>query len=110
MRGETVYRSAFTGPGSDDAHGNSADSWGSDAAIHGCMFAPGSDQEPFEAGRNAVVSTPTLYAPAGTVAGPRDRITVRGKAYEVVGYPGDWRWPVDNRGAGVVIALRRVEG
>jgi hypothetical protein len=110
VRGETVLIASFDAAGSADAHGNTSGSWDEAVAVPGCLFAPGSSEEPFEAGRNAVVSTPTVYAPPGTTVSARDRVTVRGNDYEVIGDPGDWRWPTDNRGAGVVIPLRRVSG
>jgi hypothetical protein len=98
-------------PGPKNAHGNRTDAWHPpvDLLVHG-WAPPSADTAPFEAGRSPVVRDLDLYAPAGTVAAPKDRITVLGDAYLVVGHPGDfthgpWQWK-----AGVRIHLKRAEG
>lgn len=97
--------------GAEDAHGNPRDAWlpAVDVPVHG-WATPGSDKEPFEPGRNAVLRDLDVYAPAGTVVAPKDHVTVDGVLYDVVGHPedytkGPWQWA-----AGVRINLKRTEG
>jgi hypothetical protein len=49
-----------------------------------------SSVEADELGRRAVVTGKTVFAPAGTVVGPHDRVTRDGLVYEVLGEPADW--------------------
>lgn len=106
----TVQLESWTG-GGFDSHGNPVDTWAPPVGVpvHG-WATPGSDTETAAGYRTAVERDLDVYAPAGTVVGPRDRMTVDGLRYEVVGYVedythGPWQWP-----AGVRINLRRVEG
>lgn len=105
----TVLREAWSPTA--DAHGNEADGWAApvSVAVHG-WSPPSADVEPFEPGRDPVERDLDVYAPAGTVGGPRDRWTVGGVAYDAVGYPedfshGPWDWA-----AGVRVSLKRAEG
>lgn len=97
--------------GAEDAHGNPVVGYAPavDVLVHG-WAPPSGNTEPFEAGRNAVLRDLDIYAPAGTVMAPRDRVTVAGVVHEVVGYvedftTGPWQWA-----AGVRISAKRVEG
>jgi hypothetical protein len=105
-----VQRLAYVA-GAVDAHGNDIDSWADpvDVAVHGWV-PPAADEEPAEAGRSPVLRDLDAYAPAGTVVAPKDRMTVDGVLYDVVGHVedfthGPWQWA-----AGVRINLKRVEG
>lgn len=71
--------------------------------VEGCLFAPGPSAEPGFA-NNQVETDGTIYAPAGVLVRPTDRIRVRGLLYSVVGEPMDWGR------SGVVIVLRRQTG
>lgn len=106
----TVKRSAFTA-GATDSYGNPVESWvtATDVAVHG-WAPPSADVEPFEQGRNAVVRDLDLYAPAGTVGGPRDRWTVAGTVFEQVGHVEDFSHGPFGFSGGVRINLKRVEG
>lgn len=106
----TILHEAFV-DGTEDAHGNVSSGWADPVPlrVHG-WATPGSDQEPFEVGRNAVLRDLDVYAPGGTVVAPRDRLTIDGVLYEVVGYvedytKGPWQW-----NAGVRINCNRSEG
>lgn len=96
----------------EDSRGNAIDRWLPPVAleVHG-WATPASDQETFEPGRNAVERDLDLYAPGGTSASPRDRITIPGEGlFQVVGRhqdftKGPWQW-----NAGVRINLKRTEG
>lgn len=78
--------------------------------IPGCGVDPGGSNEPLQDGRGAVVTTPTIYAPAGADVHADDRLTVRGTTYAVDGTPAVWRNPVTGWAPGVVIKLKDVEG
>lgn len=106
----TVQRQTFV-PGQLDAHGNVRDTWAAPVSVpvHG-WAPPRADEEPAEAGRDAVVRDLDVYAPPGTVVAPRDRMAVAGVLYDVVGWAedfthGPWQWA-----AGIRIHLTRVEG
>jgi len=104
---EFVQREPFIA-GATDAHGNAKDSWGPAVEVGIYAFDPGSSSEPRE-GMARVITAPTMYVPDGAVFDPRDRVTARGKRYEVEGDTEQWRHPDGNR-PGNVIPLRRVEG
>lgn len=95
--------------GSADAHGNSAPSWAAGVAVPGCGFDPGGTEEPFGEGRAVVVVTqPKVFMPSGTAITARDRVTVRGVTYQVVGDPADWVNPFTGRAFGLQVNLERV--
>lgn len=79
-------------------------------SIEGCGFDPGGSSEPTQDARNAVVTKPTVYAPAGVDVVAGDRIVVRGVTYAVEGTPADWRHPMTGWRPGLVINLKGVEG
>lgn len=95
--------------GVEDAHGDPVDAWLPAQSVGVYAFDPGSSSEPREAGRDRVIVQPTVYMPAGTVFGDRDRVTARGKPYDVEGETREWRHP-DGRQLGNVVTLRRTEG
>lgn len=78
--------------------------------IPGCGFNPGQSSEPVQDARNAVVTQPEVYAPAGSDVLPGDRLVVRGVTYEVDGRPADYRSPFTGWTPGLVIALKEVQG
>lgn len=104
---EYVQREAFIA-GSTDAHGNPSESWAPAVEVGIYAFDPGSTSEPREGGDRVIVE-PTIYAPSAALFGARDRVTARGKTYEVEGETREWRHPVGFR-PGNVLTLRRVEG
>ena len=79
--------------------------------IAGALFAPGGSMEPVEAGRDPLVTVPTLYFPGAwpdIVA--TDRIRVRGHVFAVTGVPADWRPARDSGPGGLVVSLTDPEG
>lgn len=80
-----------------------------DSTIDDCGFDPGGSLELVQ-GQELVTTTPTIYAPSGTVVNPLDQITVRGQIYDVDGGSNDWRSPLTGWTPGVVIKLKRVTG
>lgn len=97
-------------PGAEDAHGNEVDAWkpGVDLGIY--AFNPGGTSEPIIPGHDRVISVPTIYVPSDAVVGAHDRVTVRGKRYEVDGDDRDWRNPYDSTMNGLSIELKAVTG
>jgi len=106
---ETVLREAFTA-GTADPYGNPLESWGTPQSVGIYAFNPGTTAEPFLPGHDRVITLPTIYAPTGTVFGARDRVTVRGVKYEVVGVVLDYRNPYDSSMDGVQVNLEAVTG
>jgi hypothetical protein len=94
-----------------DAHGNPTATWdanGIDYPVYG-WSPPSADTETL-GGREAVTRALDLLVPPGFPAGPRDRVSVDGVLYDVVGYPedfdhGPFRWT-----PGLRVNLRRTEG
>lgn len=105
----TVHRYA---PGPPDRHGNPVPAWDAGVPVPGCVLAPQTGSEPVEAGRDAVITTATLYAPPGTAIGAQDHVTTSdGTLWDVDGPPQVWdRNPFTRSPGGVAAALRRVEG
>lgn len=106
----TIQHIPHTGSGTD-AHGNPVDTYGTpvDVAVHG-WAPPTADQEPFEAGRSAVVRDLDVYLPDGSMFRPKDRASVAGVLYEVVGHPEDYTTGPFRWAAGWRLNLKRVEG
>ena len=94
-----------------DAHNNAVDAWAAPAPLQVHAVAPGASVEAVRAGRDVSAVLWTVYAPAGTVVGSRDRIMWQGVEYAVQGQPDDWtHGPWVNPTAGVTIELAAWEG
>lgn len=110
--GETVTRLrrfAAVDPYSDEVEESDwSDAYELD--IEGCAFNPGTSSEPLEAGRNAVITRPEVYAPAGSDVLADDRLIVRDVTYEVVGVPAAYTSPFTGWTPGMVVALKAVDG
>ncbi|PVE94995.1 hypothetical protein [Microbacterium sp. TPD7012] len=106
---EYVLHEVFD-PGAVDAHGNETEDWLPGVEVGVYAFDPGSSSEPREAGHDRVIVEPTLYFPAETVFDPHDRVTARGKVYEVEGETREWVHPTDSTRRANVATLRRVDG
>lgn len=78
--------------------------------VAGCAFNPGVSSEPLEVGRNAVITRPEVYAPAGSDILAGDRLVVRDLTYEVAGDVADFRSPFTGWQPGIVVRLERVDG
>lgn len=94
-----------------DPKGNDVESWASPVDLGIYAFNPGGTSEPFTEGHQArVVSVPCIYTPRTALVGARDRITVRGKRYEVDGDPLDFRNPYGSEMDCLQINLKAVTG
>lgn len=94
-----------------DAHNNAVDAWAAPVPLQVHAVAPGASVEAVRAGRDVSAVLWTVYAPAGTVVGSRDRIMWQGVEYAVQGQPADWtHGPWVNPAAGVTIELAAWEG
>ena len=96
--------------GALDAHNNAVDAWADPVPILVHGVAPGASQEAVAAGRDVSSVAWTVYAPAGTLLGARDRVEWQGDLYFVNGEPRDYTFGPFGPFGGVVIELRRTEG
>ena len=78
--------------------------------VEGVAVEPRPSSGPLQDARNAVVSGYSLYMPTGTAIGPQNRVTVRGKTYDVLGEPADWRSPFTGWRPGLVVQVGLTEG
>lgn len=95
--------------GGEDTHGYPVESYDDPVDVGVYAFDPGSSSEPRLPGQDRVIVEPTVYMPSRWVFGPGDRVTARGKQYEVEGETREWRHPNGPR-KGNVVTLRRVDG
>lgn len=96
--------------GSVDQYNNPTKSWSAPVAVEVYSIAPTTSAEPFEAGRNAVITGLTVLAPVGTVIGPKDRVVINSEEYEVDGKIADWSKGPFGWAPGIEIKLKRAEG
>jgi hypothetical protein len=96
--------------GAVDRHNNPTKTWLTAVDVEVYGIAPTSSDEPFEAGRNAVVTGLTVLAPVGTVIGPKDRVVIDSEEYEVDGEIADWSKGPFSWSPGIEIKLKRAEG
>ncbi|WP_156174967.1 hypothetical protein [Leucobacter sp. Ag1] len=94
--------------GARDSHNKPVTGWGPDEQIGIFGFDPGSSTV-VQPGREAVVTTPTLYGPFGMPFKHGDACTVRGELYLVEGEPAAWKHPRYGE-IGTVVHLRRADG
>lgn len=110
IAGDTITATKIQVPARDEFGDPVEDGQFVETEIPGCLFAPGVGAEQGSrfglnrVGDNQVEAHGILYAPAGTVVAPQDRIRLRGDEYEVLGYSLVWN------NSGVEIALHRVTG
>lgn len=96
--------------GARDSHGNPVETWASPGAgepVYG-WAPPSPDGQPFEPNRTPVVRDLDVYTPA-TAAKPKDRMTVDGVLYSVVGYPEDFNHGPFGFAPGYRVSLLRIE-
>lgn len=108
--GETV---SVLSPGSaaDPYSGETQDDWSSPTSVSvaGVAVEPRPSGEPLQNARNQVTSGFTLYVPSGTTISARNRVTVRGDTFNVVGEPATWRSPFTGWEPGLVVQVERTE-
>ena len=78
--------------------------------IEGCGVDPGQSHEAPTVNREAVRSTPTLYAPPAADVLSGDRIVSTTGMWDVDGHGVDWSSPFTGWRPGSVFPLRRVDG
>lgn len=91
---ETVQVESYIA-GAEDSHGNEIDAWSPPVDVLIYAFNPGVTDEPPMPGHDRTVTTPTIYVPSAVILHPRDRVTVRGKRFDVDGDTLDFRNPFD---------------
>lgn len=77
--------------GVEDDHGNTAPDW-ADPVDVACAWQPGATSEPLSAptGGDLVSVDLTLFVDSGLMVDQRDRFTVDGHRFEVIGLPKDY--------------------
>jgi hypothetical protein len=106
---EYVQHEVYAGDG-EDAHGNELEQWEPPVDLGIYAFGPGGSSEPMLPGQDRVITVPTVFLPSTSVVAARDRLTVRGKAFEVDGASLDFRNPFDSAMDGKTINLKAVDG
>lgn len=96
--------------GARDAHGNTVESWANPIPIGVYSVAPASSTEPFEAGREAVITGLTILAPPNTDVSRLDVLVVNGEEWAVEGDIANWGQGAFGWNPGLSINLKRVGG
>lgn len=96
--------------GQTDAHGNVTESFSDPVSVPVYSIAPTTSDEPYEAGREAVVTGLSVLAPIDTNITAYDRVVWDGEEYTVEGDIADWSKGPFGWDAGIAIQLKRVEG
>lgn len=96
--------------GATDAHGNKVESWAAPIYVGVYSIAPAMSNEPFEAGRELVITGLTVLAPATVEIDRRDIVVIDGEDYTVEGEAGNWNQGPFGFEPGISVSLRRVEG
>jgi hypothetical protein len=73
-------------------------------------FDPGSSTVQFEVGRDPVVTQPSFITDFGADVRAGDRLTIRGRTWDVDGDPAEYRSPFSGWEAGMVVKLKAVRG
>lgn len=96
--------------GATDAHGNPVESWSAPETVDVFAVAPTASSEPFQAGRDAVITGLSVLAPLGVVLDPRDRAVWHGQEYAIEGEPADWSNGPFSFKPGLQFNLKKVDG
>lgn len=96
--------------GAKDAHGNTLDTWADPISVGVYSIAPATSDEPYENGRESIVTGLTVLAPAGTEIDARDLVVIDNEDYTVEGDIANWNQGPFGWSPGVQINLKRVEG
>jgi hypothetical protein len=109
--GETV-QVLTAGTTTDPYSGEPAEDWdtATSADVTGVAVEPRPSGEPLQDARNQVTSGFTLYMPQGAAITSKNRVSVRGATYDVLGEPADWRSPFTGWEPGIVVQVERSEG
>ncbi|MFF1531488.1 head-tail adaptor protein [Cellulomonas sp. NPDC058312] len=82
---------AFIGSAEDDL-GNPTEGWGTAVETSAVWWTPSSvaTSEQKMAGHDRVVVDLVMVVDSATAVGPRDRVVIDGRDFEVIGYPEDF--------------------
>lgn len=75
--------------GSDDAHGNPAQSWAAPVSVPAIWWSP-SSTEPVVAGHDRVQVDVVMAVDSALAVGPHDRFVLDSQEYDVIGEPEDY--------------------
>lgn len=98
----------FSESGSD-AHGNPVESWSDPVSIGVYGIGPNTSDEPFQSGRQAVVTGKIVYLPHTEVS-RLDRLVINGEEYTIQGEPAVWNEGMFDYQPGMTLTIERVEG
>lgn len=96
--------------GATDAHGNPVESWGSVTNVQVFSVAPTTSSEPFQSGREAIVTGLSVLAPTSVSVGPKDRVVWNSEEYTIEGELADWTKGPFSFQPGIQINLKKVDG
>lgn len=99
----------YSGTGEDEL-GNEVESWSAAESHLVFGWEPPVSTDPELAGHDRVIIDMKLYAAQSMNPGPRDRVTLDGRRFEVIGYAQDPNHNPWWRPGLVTVLLKRVEG
>lgn len=106
---QTIARMAYSA-GSEDDHGERAESWADAVDVDVYAIYPASVNEPFDNAREANESDLTVLLPASSGFVRKDRAVVSGEVFEVVGDLERFTLGHNGYTPGDRLNLKRVEG
>lgn len=105
----TVLRAGLV----DDGYGNPVRDWSTATRTphEGCAVGQGTrGGEALTGDRDTITSDLAVFMPSAADVVATDRLEIRGREYEVVGVPFDWRSPFSGTAFGTAVYCNRVEG
>lgn len=105
---QTVQHLPFVA-GVEDSHGNPIGSWDTPVEVAVYGWASPTSTEPKLAGHDRVIVDVEMFAPSTWPGHARDRVTVAGATFEVIGEPEDYNHGPFGWEPGVVVNLQLVE-
>ena len=108
MRATHTVQHEVWSAGPADGHGNVSDMWAepTDRPVYG--WSQRSSSEPKQVGANRLVVDLEMFSPWG--AATKDRVTILGRRFEVVGESEDWNHGPFGWHPGFVVNLVRIDG
>lgn len=98
----------FVPGGVPDGYGGFEPGWSPPEVVDVFGWAPAGSTEPKTVGENRVIVSIEVFAPFPLQA--KDKVTISGKLYDVIGEPEDWNHGPYGHQPGYVINLKRIDG
>jgi hypothetical protein len=95
-----------------DRYGNEAADWDATTVTtyDPCVAYPGTSEETTDGRVSGTMAELTLLLPYGADVQPSDRVTWRGRSFEVISQSYDWRSPLTGWQPGTQVDLRAYDG